>query len=72
MSNLYQVYPNPTTSSIFVNGLDLQNVEIFNMAGKSLLKSNLHNVNLDALPKGVYMIKINSETGTVIKKLIKK
>ena len=42
------------------------------MDGKSLLKLNLHNVNLDALPKGIYLIKINSKTGVIIKKLIKK
>jgi len=72
MSNLYQVYPNPTSSSIYVNGLNIQEIEIFNMAGTSLLKTNLHNVNLNTLPKGVYMIKINSETGSVMKKLIKK
>ena len=35
------------------------------------MNTNLHNVNLSALPKGVYMIKINSETGTVMKKLVK-
>jgi len=71
MSNLYQVYPNPTTSSIYVNGLDIQQIEIFNLTGKSLIKTNLHNVNLNTLPKGVYLIQINSETGTVMKKLIK-
>ena len=71
MSNLYQVYPNPTASSIYVNGLDIQQIEIFNLTGKSLIKTNLHNVNLNALPKGVYVIQINSETGTVMKKLIK-
>jgi len=72
MSNLFQVYPNPAASSIFVNGLNIQEIEIFNMAGTSVLKTTLHNVNLNTLPKGVYMIKINSETGTVMKKLIKK
>ena len=72
LSDLYQVYPNPTSTSIFVKGLDIQEIEIFNLAGTSVLKTTLHNVNLDTLPKGVYMIKINSETGTVMKKLIKK
>jgi len=71
MSNLYQVYPNPTSSSIFVNGLGIQEIEIYNASGESVLKTNLHNVNLNTLPKGVYMIKINSETGTVMKKLVK-
>ena len=71
MSNLYQVYPNPTSSSIFVNGLNIQKIEIFNLNGKSLIKTNLHNVNLNSLPNGVYIIKINTETGTIMKKLIK-
>jgi len=35
------------------------------------MKLKLQNVNLCALPKGVYMIKINSETGTVMKKPVK-
>jgi len=71
LSDLYQVYPNPTSTSIFVKGLDIQEIEIFNLNGKSLIKTNLHNVNINSLPKGVYMIKINSETGAVMRKLIK-
>jgi len=71
MSNLYQVYPNPTTSSIFVNGLDIQEIEIFNVAGTSVLKTTLQNINLNTLPKGVYMLKINSEKGAIMKKFIK-
>ena len=71
MSNLYQVYPNPAATSIFVNGPDIQEIEIFNLAGTSVLKTTLHNLNLNTLPKGVYMIRINTETGTIMKKLIK-
>ncbi|MDD4970271.1 MAG: DUF2271 domain-containing protein [Paludibacter sp.] len=71
MSNLYQVYPNPTSSSIFVDGLDINQIEVFNVSGKSLMKTSLHNVNLSSLPKGTYMLKINSETGTIMKKIIK-
>lgn len=71
MSELYQIYPNPTSSSIYVAGLDINEIEIFNIAGKSLIKTNLQNVNLSSLPKGVYMIKINSENGSVMKKLVK-
>ncbi|MDD4971254.1 MAG: DUF2271 domain-containing protein [Paludibacter sp.] len=71
MSNLYQVYPNPTSSSIFVNGVGIDEIEVLNMTGKSLLKTNLHKVNLNALPKGVYMLKINSENGIIMKKLVK-
>jgi len=71
LSNLYQVYPNPTTSSIFVNGLGIHDIEIFTVSGKSILKTNLPDINLSSIPKGVYMIKINSVKGNITKKLIK-
>ena len=71
LSNLYDVYPNPTSSSIYVSGLNIKEIEVLTPSGKSVLKSNLQTINLNSLPNGVYMVKINSEKGTVIKKLIK-
>ena len=71
LSNLYQVYPNPTSSSIYVNGLNIKEIEILTPYGKSVMKTNLQNINLSNLPKGIYMIKINSANGTIVKKLIK-
>lgn len=71
LSNSYDVYPNPTTGSIYVDGLNIKEVEILTPSGKSILKTKFQAINLSSLPNGIYMIKIYSEKGTVMKKLIK-
>jgi hypothetical protein len=68
---LYKVYPNPTKSTIYVDGSDVQQVEIFSVAGKSILKSNQHNLNLAGLAKGTYLAEITTAKGKLVKKIIK-
>jgi hypothetical protein len=71
LSKLYEVYPNPTKSSIYVNGIDISEVEILSLNGKSLLKTNEQKVNLSSLVSGTYLVQIQSKLGTVLKKIIK-
>jgi hypothetical protein len=71
MDKLYTVYPNPFTSSIFVNGIDINEVEILSLSGKSLLKSKEQSVNLSSLVRGTYLVQIKSKKGSVLKKIIK-
>lgn len=71
LSNLYSVYPNPTKSSVFVNGIDIMEIELCNLAGKSILTTTEQNVNLSKLAKGVYLAKIKTAKGTFIKKIIR-
>ena len=70
-SNLFNVYPNPTNSTIFVSGIDINEIEIRSITGKNLLTSNLQNINLTSLPKGVYLVIVKAKNGNVIKKLVK-
>ncbi|HEY5590732.1 MAG TPA: DUF2271 domain-containing protein [Paludibacter sp.] len=71
LTNLYSVYPNPTKSSIYVNGSDVQQVEIFTLAGKSILKTNQQNINLSLLARGSYLAQITTAKGNFVKKIIK-
>jgi len=71
LANLYSVYPNPTKSSIFVNGSDIQQIEILSLEGKSILKTNQQNINLSSLLQGTYLALISTSKGTIIKKIIK-
>ncbi len=70
------IYPNPATSYFTVNGLeDVANVSVFNLNGKVLFSTQLSNsetVAVDDLPKGFYILRINTKGGTVERKLIKK
>jgi hypothetical protein len=68
---MYSVYPNPTTSFVFVNGFDIQEIELFTLSGVRILKTNNQKINLTTLPKGVYLAKILARSGTVIKKIQK-
>lgn len=71
LGNLYSVYPNPTKADIYVSGTDIQGIEIFTVAGKSILKTNLQKLNLSALSRGAYLAEITTAKGTFVKKIIK-
>ena len=71
LAKLYAVYPNPTASTIFVSGTDINEIEIISLTGKSILKTKEQSINLSSLVKGTYMVQISSKLGTVIKKIIK-
>ena len=71
LASLYTVYPNPTRSTIYVNGGEVNGIEIFSVSGRRLLKTNQQQLNLVQLPKGIYMAQIYTNKGVFIKKIIK-
>jgi endonuclease I len=71
-----KIYPNPLKGN-YLNietSKDL-NVEIFDILGKQVLKSNLtsnsNRINVGTLNKGIYIVRLISEDGQVTRKLIK-
>jgi hypothetical protein len=71
LSTLYSIYPNPAITSVYVNGPDIQSVDVFTLEGKRIFSSNQQKLNIAALKKGTYMLSINTGKGNVSKKLIK-
>ena len=67
-----QLYPNPTSNLLFFSEAVAQ-VQVYDLLGKLVLSKigNLNQINLSALDKGVYLIHLNSEKGTLIEKIIK-
>jgi len=78
------IYPNPTTGvlnliqeTINNEQLTINNVEIFDMYGKKLSFNHLitsssnHQINISHMSAGVYFVKIFTEKGVYIKKIIK-
>lgn len=72
----YKMYPNPVKGDIiyFSSKSDL-NVEIYNVLGKQVLTATINTkkkfINISNLNKGVYLVKLTSNEGVVIKKMIK-
>ncbi|MEI8271789.1 MAG: DUF2271 domain-containing protein [Paludibacter sp.] len=72
LEKLYSVYPNPAISSIFISGVDINEVEICSITGKSLLYSKEQKIDISLLPSGIYLAVIRTKTGTIIKKIQKR
>ena len=72
-TNPYTLYPNPSISELTVEGLgeELQDVELFTLAGTVLLETKINALNntldLSAIPAGNYLLKVGSTTLSVSK-----
>ena len=67
------IYPNPTNDKLFIQGLsDATEVSIYNILGKEVISTkNTSNINVKALPKGVYIIRISNGVGQTNRRFIK-
>ena len=73
-----KIYPNPTNGELRIRNYELgiMNVEILDVAGK-LLASEIVNIaseivlDISYLPNGIYFVKIDTNTGEVVRKIVK-
>ena len=73
---IFSFYPNPTANELYIENekVDIQQVEIYNLSGKKVLRVDYQNnqpIDVSNLAKGMYLVKIKTEIGNVTKKLIK-
>ncbi len=75
-SSTFAMYPNPSTGIINISTTEAVNVEVVDITGKTVHQANAleSNASLDlsALPKGVYLVKVKGEKTNVTEKLILK
>lgn len=76
LASKFTVYPNPANGSVFIqsNGITISKVEILNIAGQAIssARTNTLLVNMDIanISNGVYMVKIYSDNGIIVKPLV--
>ena len=72
---MVKIYPNPTSGLVYIEGEDIQMVNVFNMLGQSVIPQvgGAHHITLDlrALPQGSYFINVVTETGIRTSKVVK-
>jgi hypothetical protein len=70
-----KVYPNPVTSELTIDGINLQEYTILlkNLAGKSLMQVKSNNIDLSGLDTGLYILDIRNKVDNVatFKKVMK-
>ena len=75
----FQIYPNPAQDEIFIQSeLLIQEVEIYDISGRLVetlrarsLPNNVQTINVSALPRGVYMLRIYTDKGLTNSKFMK-
>lgn len=69
------IYPNPANDKIEIEGLQTGQIEIMDLNGKHIKNVNVSNtktsINISKLSNGVYSIRIKTDDGVIIKKLVK-
>jgi surface protein len=67
------IYPNPTDNTLFISGNESPIVvSIYNVLGKEVFSAkNANNINVQAFPSGVYVIRISDGIGQTNRKFIK-
>ena len=68
-----KLYPNPTSNILNIKGNNqqIQQIEIYDMLGKQILKSNLSEISVSHLKSGIYILKAKTTFGEVVKRFIK-
>ena len=68
------VYPNPMNNVLYIEGIDVQDVAIFNAVGQQVLfVENTNEINVEDLSEGLYFVRISDKKGnSVVKKIVKK
>jgi uncharacterized protein (TIGR02145 family) len=71
-SNSIIIYPNPVKNILTIDGLVVQDVVIYSVLGKEVVKiSNLNTIDVSSLSKGVYFINVSDGINASTKKFLK-
>lgn len=68
----FALFPNPTTGRLNItpqNGF--KEVQIYATSGQQVMKATNHELNISSLPAGIYLVKIISNNGVQVKKIVK-
>ena len=69
----FSIYPNPVSTKLYIqltNELEFISANLFDYLGKNVLKSTKTMLDVSSLSKGVYFLKVKTDKGIGIKKVI--
>ncbi len=67
------IYPNPTSGDLHINAVAMRNVTVINAMGQVVYNQDVDAdemvLNMSQLESGVYMVKVETETGSSVKRI---
>jgi hypothetical protein len=71
----FEVFPNPSNSVIHINSKDkiILSIELFSSIGErvEVVSDNFDTIDISHLSKGLYYLKVHTESGTVMKRVLR-
>ena len=68
------IYPNPTTGTITIEGINIEMIEVINIEGQIIQKTEVENdktnIVLSLQSKGIYFVKVITNTGIKTEKIV--
>tara|TARA_A100001015_G_C14326106_1_gene457467 strand:- start:93 stop:377 length:285 start_codon:yes stop_codon:yes gene_type:complete len=61
----YFIYPNPTSSSIYIS-MDFEFANIYDLNGKEIIKSKSNTIDLSNLPNNIYLLRLYDNSNKVL------
>jgi len=66
-----RITPNPASDNLSIHGNDILGTEILNLNGQLLFKTNLMNIDLTSFKKGLYLVRMKTDSGkSIVNKLV--
>jgi hypothetical protein len=62
------IFPNPTHDILIINGIEAQNLRIYDLQGKVVHREHGTEVNVSNLPSGTYLLQVGTQVVRFIKK----
>jgi hypothetical protein len=66
------VYPNPTTDFVTVDGCEFELIQVYNTAGTLIIETNEATINFSDLPVGGYVLRILNGDNIAVTKVVVK
>ena len=67
-ANQILIYPNPTQDVLLINGIEAQDLRVFDLQGRLLKTENGTQVNVSDLAEGTYLLQVGTQVVRFIKK----
>ncbi len=67
-----EVYPNPAASMLNIKADRLKKVELMDMSGRRLATTAQPRLDLSRLPAGAYFVRVTTDGGTTVRRVVKK
>ena len=68
-----EIYPNPVNDRLFIHSKEtILDIQVYSIGGKLIAEySNTNEINFAPFSSGIYLVKMITKNGTLVKKVIK-